>query len=76
MSGVCTHAGCLLDDNNQSISAGLCCPCHGSTFDGTGNVTRGPASTLRHYAITVAADGSITVEGGQPVSASTRTPVG
>ena len=35
MSAVCTHAGCLLDDGVSTIAAGLDCPCHGSTFDGT-----------------------------------------
>jgi|SRR5579863_207989 len=75
MSAVCTHAGCLLDDSSNSIAAGLGCPCHGSTFDGNGTVTRGPAgSPLQHYAVTIAADGSITVDGSQVVSASARTP--
>lgn len=75
MSAVCTHAGCLLDDGAQTIAAGLGCPCHGSTFDGNGAVTRGPAGTpLPHYAVTIAADGSITVDGSMPVSADTRTP--
>jgi Rieske Fe-S protein len=75
MSAVCTHAGCLLDDSSPQIAAGLSCPCHGSTFDGNGNVTRGPARTpLQHYAVTIAPDGSLTVDGSQPVAASTRTP--
>jgi cytochrome b6-f complex iron-sulfur subunit len=74
MSAVCTHAGCLLDESSQTIAAGLSCPCHGSTFDGDGNVTRGPARVpLQHYAVTIASDGSVTVDGNQPVSASTRT---
>jgi len=75
MSGVCTHAGCLMDDSSDTIAAGLSCPCHGSKFDGNGAVTRGPASTpLKHYAVTIAADGTITVDGSQPVSPDTRTP--
>jgi Rieske Fe-S protein len=77
MSGVCTHAGCLLADGSGMIAAGLSCPCHGSLFDGDGNVTRGPAGApLQHYQVTIAPDGAITVEGGRPVSASTRTAVG
>jgi len=77
MSAVCTHAGCLLDDSSGTVAAGLYCPCHGSTFDAAGAVTRGPArSPLQHYAVVVAADGSITVDGGHPVSVDTRTPVG
>jgi len=77
MSAVCTHAGCLLDDSSSTIAAGLGCPCHGSTFDGNGGVTAGPArQPLEHYAVTIAADGSMTVDGSQTVSASTRTPAG
>src|ERR1022692_152054 len=77
MSAVCTHAGCLLDDSSSTIASGLYCPCHGSTFDGSGSVTGGPArSPLEHYAVTIAADGSITVDGSQTVSASTRVAVG
>ena len=74
MSAICTHAGCYLDDNAHPITAGLDCPCHGSQFDGAGNVTRGPAvDPLQHYLVTIAADGSITVDGSQAVSASART---
>ena len=75
MSAVCTHAGRFLDDGAQTIAAGLSCPCHGSAFDGNGSVSHGPANTpLQHYAVTIAADGTITVDGSQSVSADTRTP--
>jgi len=75
MSAICTHAGCVLDDGSQTISAGLTCPCHGSAFDGNGAVTAGPARTpLQHYQVTVAADGSITVDGSKPVAADVRVP--
>ena len=74
MSAICTHAGCFLDDGAKTIAAGLDCPCHGSTFDGNGAVTNGPArDPLQHYLVTIAADGSITVDGSQPVSATART---
>ncbi|HVT09574.1 MAG TPA: Rieske (2Fe-2S) protein [Polyangia bacterium] len=73
MSAVCTHEGCLLNESSDTIAAGLSCPCHGSTFDGAGNVTRGPArAPLQHYAVMIGADGSLTVDGDQPVAASTR----
>jgi cytochrome b6-f complex iron-sulfur subunit len=76
MSAVCTHAGCLLDDSSKTVARGLSCPCHGSAFDGGGAVTQGPAQApLQHYAVTVAADGSITIDGSQPVSSDTRTAV-
>jgi len=75
MSAVCTHQNCLLDDGGATIAAGLNCPCHGSTFDGNGTVTNGPARmALQHYAVTIASDGSMVVDGGQPVAASARTP--
>jgi Rieske Fe-S protein len=74
MSAVCTHAGCILDDGAQTIAAGLSCPCHGSTFDGNGKVTHGPARTaLQHYQVTIASDGSITIDGSKPVAADART---
>jgi Rieske Fe-S protein len=77
MSAVCTHAGCILDDTAKTIAAGLSCPCHGSTFDGNGQVTRGPArSPLPHYQVSVAADGSVTVDADKPVAADVRTPTG
>jgi cytochrome b6-f complex iron-sulfur subunit len=78
MSAVCPHAGCLIEDTSGSaITNGLSCPCHGSTFDGNGAVTHGPArSPLQHYQVTIAADGSITVDGSKPVTASVRVPAG
>jgi Rieske Fe-S protein len=75
MSAVCTHAGCLLSDAGRTIAAGLGCACHGSVFDGQGGVTRGPArAPLQHYAVAIASDGVITVDGSQPVSSGVRTP--
>lgn len=77
MSAICTHAGCVLEDNAGTISAGLYCPCHGSSFDGNGTVTHGPArSPLQHYQVSLAADGSITVDGSKPVAADVRLPTG
>jgi nitrite reductase/ring-hydroxylating ferredoxin subunit len=76
MSRACTHQGCPVDDTSSGVAGGLHCPCHGSAFDGNGAVTHGPAgSPLQHYAVTIATDGTMTVEGDQPVLAVTRTPV-
>jgi len=36
----CTHQGCPI----TPAGAGFRCPCHGSTFDGDGQVTAGPAT--------------------------------
>ena len=35
----CPHESCLVKYNDNSFE----CPCHGSTFDYSGKVTRGPS---------------------------------
>lgn len=37
--GLCTHLGCIPTQNNN----GWLCPCHGSVYDNSGRVMRGPA---------------------------------
>ncbi|MDY0189965.1 MAG: Rieske (2Fe-2S) protein [Desulfuromonas sp.] len=39
LSLVCTHLGCTLNVTESNLS----CPCHGSTFLRSGEVSRGPA---------------------------------
>jgi len=41
LNAVCTHLGCVVpwSEANQKYM----CPCHGSQYDGTGKVIRGPA---------------------------------
>jgi len=75
MSAVCTHAGCLVSEPSGSTADAVCL-CHGSVFDRNGAVVRGPAgSPLQHYQVDVAADGTITIQGGIPVDAGARTAV-
>ncbi len=38
--GVCTHLGCV---PNRDATGGWLCPCHGSMYDASGRVIRGPA---------------------------------
>lgn len=38
--GVCTHLGCV---PNRNAEGGWLCPCHGSMYDASGRVVRGPA---------------------------------
>ena len=40
--GVCTHLGCVPTERKQG---GWVCPCHGSIYDASGRVTKGPAPT-------------------------------
>ena len=52
LSLICTHNGCTV---NYRGSAGFICPCHGGTYDASGNVTGGPPpSPLPTYQVTQA----------------------
>ena len=42
--GVCTHLGCIPVDN-QGDYGGWFCPCHGSHYDLSGRIRKGPAPT-------------------------------
>ena len=45
-------------------------------FDGAGRVTQGPAGApLQHYAVTIAGDGTITIDGSTPVASDVRAAV-
>jgi ubiquinol-cytochrome c reductase iron-sulfur subunit len=43
MLGVCTHLGCVPLGNNAGDYDGWFCPCHGSHYDTSGRVRKGPA---------------------------------
>ena len=42
VTGICTHLGCVPMAGGES--QGWVCPCHGSQFDLSGRVTKGPAN--------------------------------
>lgn len=44
MVGVCTHLGCIPIGNSGDYG-GWFCPCHGSHYDTSGRIRRGPAPT-------------------------------
>lgn len=57
----CTHLGCSVRPGERQLQ----CPCHGSSFDLTGAVIRGPAQRpLNRYPVSVSGDElSVIVDG-------------
>lgn len=45
MVGVCTHLGCVPLGNGAGDYDGWFCPCHGSHYDSSGRIMKGPAPT-------------------------------
>ena len=43
MVGVCTHLGCVPLGDGAGDFGGWFCPCHGSHYDTSGRIRRGPA---------------------------------
>jgi ubiquinol-cytochrome c reductase iron-sulfur subunit len=43
MVGVCTHLGCVPLGGNKGDFGGWFCPCHGSHYDTSGRIRKGPA---------------------------------
>ncbi len=41
--GVCTHLGCIPLGDGQGDHGGWFCPCHGSHYDTSGRIRKGPA---------------------------------
>ena len=66
MSTVCTHLGCVT--RYLEAERAITCPCHGSRFDSSGQVTAGPAPRpLDRLQITLQ-DGELVVDTRQIVS--------
>ena len=53
MMGVCTHLGCVPLGNGAGEFGGWYCPCHGSHYDTSGRIRKGPAP--RNLPVPVAA---------------------
>jgi ubiquinol-cytochrome c reductase iron-sulfur subunit len=45
MVGVCTHLGCVPIGSGGGDYDGWFCPCHGSHYDSSGRIRKGPAPT-------------------------------
>jgi len=54
---VCTHLGCVVPWNRAANK--FMCPCHGSQYDATGKVIRGPAPQSLALARVADADGVV-----------------
>lgn len=48
MVGICTHLGCVPLGNNAGEYNGWFCPCHGSHYDASGRIRKGPAPENLH----------------------------
>lgn len=58
LSPICTHRGCTADVAGDRIA----CPCHGSEYDRTGRVLRGPAEeALSRYPADLTTDGELVI---------------
>ena len=51
MSGVCTHLGCVPIGDGAGDFGGWFCPCHGSHYDTSGRIRRGPAPENLHIPV-------------------------
>ncbi len=72
ISAICTHLGCNV---NHEEADGFTCPCHGSTYDERGEVTRGPAAwPLPRFAMSLSRRGELVVDTGREVEPDFRLP--
>jgi cytochrome b6-f complex iron-sulfur subunit len=59
-SATCTHQACTITDFSNQL---FVCPCHGSEFDTSGHVVRGPAVVALHAHSAQFANGTLTISG-------------
>ncbi len=78
MTAICTHLGCDTSGPDGTVDADgtIHCGCHGSAYNPDGSVLNGPApNPLQHFKVTIADDGTITVDGSAEVGADERAAV-
>jgi len=69
LSRTCTHLGCTLPWIEKDMK--FACPCHGSTFDITGNVIDPPASRALNIYPIIIENNMIKVDARKPIKRST-----
>jgi Rieske Fe-S protein len=73
ISAVCTHLGCVVTHSVQGFE----CPCHGSRYNATGYVLKGPAKLpLSYLELTLSPDGLVVLDTKVNVAAAQRLVVG
>ncbi|WP_323007175.1 ubiquinol-cytochrome c reductase iron-sulfur subunit [Pseudorhodobacter sp.] len=58
MIGVCTHLGCVPIGDGAGEFGGWFCPCHGSHYDTSGRIRKGPAPQNLHIPVAEFTDNS------------------
>ena len=73
---ICTHLQCDMASRGSISATELRCDCHDSVFDGAGVALEGPATDpLDFFAVSVDAEGAITIDGATVVDAGERLAV-
>lgn len=73
ISTVCTHLGCIVAYDEAK---GFACPCHGSKFDKSGEVTHGPAPvSLSWLEVAPLPSGQLAVDRSKTVPMGTKLSV-
>lgn len=68
ISSICTHKGCKVRAMEDQT---FLCRCHGSTFDGDGKVTKGPAArNLPRFAIALNEQQHVIVDLNRPLGSN------
>lgn len=68
LSTICTHLGCVV----KPTTGGFECPCHGSRFAVSGEVTKGPAPRPLPWLKINMSGGNVTVDEGTTVPPGTK----